>query len=60
MIIKYENNVMVVKHPSGHVDKYNRSDLERIKLMYIEEIENANNDLIEINTHIINLQLSEG
>ncbi len=50
---------MVIEHPSGHVDRYSKAYLEKLKRDAEREFQDANDSVIDINKHIINVELQE-
>lgn len=50
---------MIIEHPSGHVDRYSKTYLEKLKRSAEKDFQDANNAVIDINKHIINVELQE-
>ncbi len=59
MKIIYKKDTMVIEHPSGHVDRYSKAYLEKLKRDAEREFQDANDSVIDINKHIINVELQE-
>jgi len=57
--ITYEKDTMIIEHPSGHVDKYGKAYLEALERDAQAFFEIANDQLIAIKTHIVNIKLQE-
>ena len=57
MLIEFIKGEMIVTHPSGHVDRYQRTDLDMQKASIqdrIDELENAKGNLISNSNKIRN------
>ena len=59
MVIIYKKNLMIVTHPSGVVSRYSFDDLKSLKREADQGFEDANNAVLDINKHILNVELQE-
>jgi hypothetical protein len=58
MIIVYENGIMIVEHPSGHIDNYTLEDVQAEREnVYLESVE-ITTLLAELDANIISIQSS--
>jgi len=57
--ITYEKNLMIVDHENGQIDKYDKAHLEMVKTEAIRKFNLANDYVIRINTHLLNIELQE-
>lgn len=60
MIIEFKKGQMIITHPSGHVDRYERLDLEKQKVIVQKQIDRLKNDLVYFSNNISNIQKSIG
>ena len=60
MKIDYKNGEMIVTHDSGHVDRYQRIDLEKQIFLLTREKSEAQQKIDQVNSDIQKIQSSIG
>ncbi|OHB60890.1 MAG: hypothetical protein A2167_05475 [Planctomycetes bacterium RBG_13_46_10] len=58
--VKYENQTMIVTHPTGVVDKYSIEELNSIKTYPVQIMVRLTNEIQKLDDHIVNCQTSVG
>lgn len=60
MKIKFKNGEMIITHPSGHVDRYQQSDLDMQKAMVQDQIDELKSAQDVLTNYISEIQNSSG
>lgn len=60
MKIEYKNGEMIITHPSGHVDKYQRTDIEREKVSMQDQAAKIQDGIAALDGYISKIQTSIG
>lgn len=58
MIVTIKNGEMIVQHPSGHVDRYTKNDLERFRDKRQDRINKMNGEIVNYNFDIAQIENS--
>lgn len=60
MLVEFENGVMIVSHESGHIDKYQKVDIEREKVNMQEQAVENQAGIAVLDGYISKIQNSIG
>jgi hypothetical protein len=60
MKVEYKQGEMIITHESGHVDKYQRADLEWLRVLEVRNRNESANKIAAIDSDISKINLSIG